>query len=103
MSALDGSPALGILARHPLRLVSFERFEGRNVNGSYLHGRAELRVNTIRRWGRNFGETFLPGRNRSMSAAAGDNIESMRRSLIHETAHHVQEPAVPSVARSGVQ
>ena len=103
LSVLDGSPILDTLAKHPIQEIEFLRTPERGWNGAYDHEARTIQINTIRRWGNGFGEAFVPGKSFSIASATGDKLESMRRSLLQETAHHMQEvggKAVSDIARA---
>ena len=98
ISALDRSPVLEILATWPLKEIELSRMESANVSGFYDHLAGKVRVNTIGRWGRSYGEAFSVGKSHRMSKATQDKMESMRRTLLHEIAHHLHEIGGEGVA-----
>ena len=49
-----------------------------------------ITVNSARKPGVHFGEAFRPGVTINMYAATTDKMESMRRALLQETAHHLE-------------
>jgi hypothetical protein len=61
----------------------------------------KVQVNTIRRKGHNYGEAFSPGNSISMSWGTENKIESMRRSLLHEVAHHQHEAGGDEIEEIG--
>jgi len=99
LSALEQRDILGILRKRPLSSISFTRALPKNWSGVYNHRSRSIEINSIRRVGVAFGAEFVPGKTYRFAEAAKNRIEAMRRSLLHEIAHHFQEIGGHAVAR----
>jgi len=90
LSVLDRPEILSALRQKPLQAIYMERLQTRGISGFYDAKEQSITVNTVRRLGSTHGEPFRPGRIGNMSAATNDRMESMRRTLIQELAHHLE-------------
>ncbi len=100
LSALDGSPALGILSEHKIESIAITCDLPKDWKGLYdYRAGGTVQVNSIRRRGYHYGELFVPGASSQISVATDDKFESMRRVLLHETAHHRQSVGGDAVSR----
>jgi hypothetical protein len=84
------------LERVPIEKISIGRLGDKQHPAWYDSHAQSVSINSARKLGVHFGEGFSPGRTWNMSAATRDNVESMRRSLLQETAHHI-EASIPGV------
>jgi hypothetical protein len=95
---VDRPEILAALKREPIQLISIGRFGDKQHPGWYDSDAKAVSVDSGRKLGVQFGEEFQPGRTWNMSRATMDKAESMRRSLLQETAHHI-ETSMPGVRR----
>ncbi len=110
--AINTAGLEGFLRRHPLSRLDVVRAKtvgNRQINGEYDEDTQELWVNA-RRADHTYAQEFSLGKTRTVSALAPTILEAIRRSLIHELAHHVYkqrifgtalEGAIVQAARSG--
>ena len=96
LSALKEPGILDALKREPIRLISIGRFGDKQHPGWYDSNAKSVSVDSARKLGVQFGGEFQSGRTWNMSRATSDKAESMRRSLLQETAHHI-ESSIPGV------
>ena len=97
-----GDPAVaGALKKAPIESILIARLPDRDYPAWYDYSTKSVSINSARRPGVHFGESFEPGRTWSMSGATTDKQESLRRSLLQETAHHLQAsvPGIDAVVR----
>ena len=80
---------MDVLARYPVTKITIGRFSQRLIAAEYHARNRTITINSARKLGFHFGEDFVPGLIQSMSRAATDRLESRRRSLLHEIAHHL--------------
>ena len=90
LSALNRREVLEVLERSPIERITIGRSGGKQINGEYDWRRKTVAVNSARKQGIHYGADFWAGISYSMSAATSDKLESLRRSLLRETAHHIQ-------------
>jgi len=89
--AINTAGLEGFLREHPLARLDVVRVQvigGRQINGEYDEQTQELWVNA-RRSEQTFAQPFKLGATSTVSALALTLLEAIRRSLIHELAHHV--------------
>jgi hypothetical protein len=87
---LDRAEILALLERCPVNSITIERIGGKTYSGEYHWRNKTITVNAARKLGIQYGAEFQPGKTRNMSAATSDKIESIRRSLLQEVAHHTE-------------
>lgn len=96
LSVLGYPPIAEALKRSPIKHISIARLGDKQHPAWYDYRAKSVSINSGRKFGVQFGEEFSPGRTWNMSGATTDKIESMRRSLVQETAHHI-EASIPGV------
>jgi hypothetical protein len=101
--AINTAGLEGFLRRHPLSRLDVVRAKtvgNRQINGEYDEDTQELWVNA-RRAERTYAQEFSLGKTRTVSALAPTILEAIRRSLIHELAHHVYKQRIFGTALEG--
>ena len=78
------------LRQKPIQQILICRLPEQGTSGVYSYDDRTVTLNSARKMGVHFGETFRPGSTGNMSAATTDKLESPRRSLLHELAHHFE-------------
>jgi hypothetical protein len=96
LEALNHPGIAKALQRMPIEKISIGRLGDKQHPAWYDSHAQSVSINSARKLGVHFGEGFSPGRTWNMSAATRDKVESMRRSLLQETAHHI-EASIPGV------
>ena len=96
LEALNHPAVAHALERMPIEKISIGRLSDKQHLAWYDSHAQSVSINSARRLGVHLGEEFSPGRIWNMSAATRDKVESMRRSLLQETAHHI-EASIPGV------
>jgi hypothetical protein len=81
---------LEVLERRPLSSISILRLRDPRISAFYVHAEESITLNSGRKLGVHFGGKFLAGASRNMSWATMDRIESLRRAMLHELAHHLE-------------
>jgi hypothetical protein len=99
LSALKNPGVLSALKRSPIGSFTIGRTGSKLFPGEYNWRDKAVIVDSARKLGVQYGADFRPGVTRNMSAATLDKTESMRRSLLQETAHHLQN-TVPGIGDS---
>ena len=97
-----GDPAVAAaLKKTPIESILIARLPDRDHPAWYDYSTKSVSINSARKLGVHFGESFEPGKTWSMSGATPDKQESLRRSLLQETAHHLQSsvPGIDAVVR----
>jgi hypothetical protein len=90
LAVLDRPEILAALEKHPIQRIIIARLGDKIALADYVWSDKTLTLNSGLKPGVHFGEDFIPGQSGNLSAATVDRIESMRRSMLHETAHHLQ-------------
>ena len=90
LHVLERPDILTALQRNKIESVAFRRLLGKAYSAYYDSDTKAISVNTARKLGVHYGETFEPGQTGNMSAATLDKQESIRRALLHELAHHFE-------------
>ena len=90
LAVLDRPEILDALTRRPIREIIIRRLAEKSASAFYVYEDQSITVNSARKLGVHFGEEFRPGITINMSAATPDKMESMRRALLQETAHHME-------------
>ena len=90
LSALNRREVLDVLRGNPIEKIAIGRSGGKQISGEYDWRRKTIVINSARKLGVQYGAEFQPGRTYSMSAATSDKMESLRRTLLQETAHHIE-------------
>ena len=98
LSALNRRDVLDFLKANPIERITIGRSGGKQISGEYDWRRRTVFINSARKMGVQYGAEFRPGKSPSMSAATPERLESMRRTLLQETAHHI-ENSVPGVGK----
>jgi len=99
LSALKNPDVLAALQKNPISSIAIQRTGNKLYPAEYDWHDMAITINCARKLGVHFGEEFRPGTTGNMSAATSDRTESMRRSLLQETAHHLQN-VVPGIGDS---
>jgi hypothetical protein len=99
LSALKNPDVLAALKKNPINSIAIGRTGNKLYPAEYDWHDKAITINSARKLGVHYGEEFRPGTAGNMSAATSDKTESMRRSLLQESAHHFQN-VVPGVADS---
>jgi hypothetical protein len=99
LSALKDPNVLSALKGNPISSIAIERTVNRLYLAEYNWHDKAIAINSARKLGVHYGEEFRPGLTGNMSAATSDRAESMRRSLLQESAHHLQN-TVPGIGDS---
>ena len=81
---------LDALASHPVKAILIRRLSEKNVSAVYYYRAESITVNSVRKRGVHFGESFHHGVTGNMSAATNDPVETTRRALLQELAHHLE-------------
>jgi len=102
LAALDRRELLEILEANPIERITIRRAGAKQISGEYDWRHKAATINSARKIGIHYGAEFLPRISYSMSAATSDKLESMRRSLLQEVAHHFENSvaAVSSIVRA---
>ena len=87
---LDRPEILDALERNKIMTIVLERLPERSQSAYYDSAQKSITVNTARKLGTHFGEEWIPGQTGNMSAATKDKLESTRRALLQEIAHHFE-------------
>jgi hypothetical protein len=90
LSALNRREILRVLENNPIESITIQRSGIKGRLGEYAWQDKTIIVNSARKPGVHFGEDFRAGESGNMSAATRDRMESMRRSLLQETGHHME-------------
>jgi hypothetical protein len=90
LSALKHRDILNVLRRNPIECITIARTGGKPYPAQYRWDEKTIAINSARKMGVHYGAAFRAGITNTMSAATSDKIESMRRSLLQETAHHIE-------------
>ena len=90
LAVLQKPEILDALATRPVKEILIRRLSEKNVSAVYDYRSESITVNSARKPGIHFGGSFQPGSSRSMSWATTNKIESMRRALLQELAHHFE-------------
>jgi hypothetical protein len=98
IAALNQPEILAALERNPIESISISRLGNKSHPAWYDSDSKSVSIDSSRKPGVQYGREFQPGVTANMSSATPDKIESMRRSLLQETAHHI-ENSVPGVAK----
>lgn len=94
----DDPKLLGFLERHPLGRLEFSgRLPEPTWMGFYDPDPRDLVVNSCRT-PETYGHEFYPPQLASVSAAGGDLVEAMQRTLYHELGHAIFDAAGPEIA-----
>ena len=96
LGALNHPGIVNALGRVPIEKISISRLGDKQHLAWYDSHAQSVSINSARKLGVHFGEEFSAGRTWNMSAGTRDKVESMRRSLLQETAHHI-EASIPGV------
>lgn len=88
LEAFAETGLLPYLERYPLNELTLNRTAGRNASGHYAPGHKELAAAAVRK-AATFGQQLEPGKTWAISTAAETAIEATKRTLVHETAHHI--------------
>jgi hypothetical protein len=84
------------LRRVPLRSITIGRLCDKLHPAWYDSDTGSVSIDSARKLGVQYGREFRPGTTANMSSATSDKTESMRRSLLQEVAHHI-ENSIPGV------
>jgi len=84
---LERPEILRALRQKPIQQILICRLPEQGTSGVYSYDDRTVTLNSARKMGVHFGDTFRPGSTGNMSAATTDKLESPRRSLLHELAH----------------
>src|SRR5450432_1581756 len=98
LCVLERPEILDVLKQHKIASIVLERLPEKSLSAYYDVAQRSVTVNTARKPGAHFGEEWRPVQTGNMSAATKDKMESMRRSLLQEVAHHFENGNV-EVAR----
>jgi hypothetical protein len=90
LAVIERPEILDALARRPIKEIIFRRLGEKSTSAFYVYEDQSITVNSARKLGVHFGGSLQPGSSRSMSWATTDKIESMRRALLQELAHHFE-------------
>lgn len=90
LQVLERPDILSALRRNRVGSIAFRRLDEKSHSAYYDYSLKAITVNTARKPGVHFGERFEPGKTGNMSAATTDKLESMRRALLQELAHHFE-------------
>jgi hypothetical protein len=90
LRVLERPEILRALQQMPIRQILICRLPEQGTSGVYSYDDRTVTLNSARKMGVHFGETFRPGSTGNMSAATTNKLESLRRSLLHELAHHFE-------------
>ena len=90
LTVLERPEILRALERKPIQQILICRLPEKGTSGVYSYDDRSVTLNSARKLGVHFGETFRPGSTGNMSAATTDKLESLRRSLLQELAHHFE-------------
>jgi hypothetical protein len=90
LAVLQSPEILDALTRRPIQEIIIRRLADKSTSAFYVYADQSITVNSARKLGVHFGEEFRPGITINMSAATPDKMESMRRALLQETAHHME-------------
>ena len=96
ISALENPAVLAALKKNPINSITIERTGNKLYPAEYNWHDKAITINSARKLGVHYGEEFRPGTIGNISAATSDKTESMRRSLLQESAHHFQN-VVPGI------
>jgi len=99
ISALNNPAVLAALKKNPINRIAIERTGNKLCPAEYDWHDKAITINSARKLGVHYGEELRPGTTGNMSAATSDKTESMRRSLLQESAHHFQN-VVPGIGDS---
>ena len=66
------------------------RLGEKDISAYYVYFERSITLNSARKRGVHFGAALRPGAMRNLSAATSDKVESLRRSLLQEVAHHFE-------------
>jgi hypothetical protein len=94
LSALNRREILQVLETNPIENIAIRRTGDKQISGEYDWRRRTIVLNAARKMGIHYGADFRPGSSYSMSSATSDRMDSLRRSLLQETAHHVENSLV---------
>jgi len=97
LSALNRPEVLDFLKANPIDKITISRSGGKQ-SGEYDWRHKTVAINSARKLGVQYGAEFHPGKSPTLSAATSDRLESMRRTLLQETAHHI-ENSVPGISK----
>ena len=90
LAVLQEPEILAGLASRPVKEILIRRLTEKDVSAVYDYRAESITVNSVRKRGVHLGESFQPGMTGNMSAATNDPIESARRALLQELAHHLE-------------
>jgi hypothetical protein len=90
LAVLQKPEILDALKRRPIQEIIIRRLADRTTSAFYVYEDQSITVNSARKLGVHFGEEFRPGVTINMSAATTDKMESTRRALLQEIAHHME-------------
>jgi hypothetical protein len=90
LSVLNRRDILQILKLNPIEKIRIARSGGKQISGEYHWRDKTIFINSARKLGVQYGAAFRPGESYSMSAATSDRLESLRRTLLQETGHHIE-------------
>ena len=90
LSALQRPEILDLLQVDPLESIVIARLPAKGESAYYDWGEKTVTVNSAGKLGVYYGAAFEPGVTRNMSGATMDKMESMRRALLQELAHHLE-------------
>jgi hypothetical protein len=90
LRVLDRPEILDALKRNKIVSITLERLPEKSQSAYYDFSQKSVTVNTARKLGTHFGEEWKPGQTGNMSAATKDKVESTRRALLQEIAHHFE-------------
>jgi hypothetical protein len=90
LAVLHRPEILDPLEKMPLSSISILRLRDPRISAFYTYEERSIALNSGRKRGVHFGGEFQPGSSRNMSWATTDGIESIRRALLHEVAHHFE-------------
>ena len=90
LGVLQNQEILDALSRRPIQEIIIRRLAEKSTSAFYQYDDQSITVNSARKLGVYFGGSFRPGYSRSMSWATTDKIESLRRAMLHELAHHFE-------------
>jgi len=96
LAVLDRPEILAVTERWPIEAIVIDRTGEKAIIGEYHSIHRVISVNSARKPGIHLGEEFRAGETGNMSAATWDKTESMRRSVLQELAHHI-ENCVPGM------
>ena len=84
------------LQRVTLNLLSIRRLGDKQHPAWYHYKTKSIFIDSARKPGVQYGRQFHPGATMNMSGATSDRMESMRRSVLQEVAHHIED-SIPGV------